>query len=190
VRERHGHPSIIAQQKVLRNVGPGGQAADCFYNVGGPLMTTTMCRLLAILATMGALGAAPARAGAQARIKSDQDVLIELERQWNEAFYSKDVPFIRTILADEFIATYDDGTRGDKTKELELAASFDQAVTMAVQDEFIVKEFGSTAIVWFTLHITGLKQGKPSELTLRYTDVWVLRGAQWLCVSTQSTRVG
>jgi ketosteroid isomerase-like protein len=152
-------------------------------------MTTTM-RLLVILVTVNALGAAPARAAEQARVKSDQDVLIELERKWNDAFYSKDVAFIRTILADEFIATYDDGTRGDKAKELELAGSFNQAVTMAVQDEFIVKEFGNTAVVWFTLHITGVKQGKPAELTLRYTDVWVLRGAQWQCVSTQSTRIG
>jgi ketosteroid isomerase-like protein len=153
-------------------------------------VTTTLRGLLVIAATVSAFAAAPARAAEQGRVKSDQDVLIELERKWNEAFYNKDVAFIRTILADEFIATYDDGTRGDKTKELELAGSFSQAVTAAVQDEFIVKEFGNTAVVWFTLHITGLKQGNPSELTLRYTDVWVLRGAQWLCVSTQSTRVG
>jgi hypothetical protein len=27
-------------------------------------------------------------------------------------------------------------------------------------------------------------------LTLRYTDVWVLRDGRWQCVSTHSTRVG
>ena len=142
---------------------------------------------LAVIVT--ALGAPPTTAAQQAPVKSDQAVLIELEQKWNEAFYGKDIAFIQTILADEFIATYDDGTRGDKAKELALATSFDQAVTSAVQDDFIVREYGDTAVVWFTLHIVGLKQGKPSELTLRYTDVWVLKGAQWQCVSTQSTRV-
>ena len=40
--------------------------------------------------------------------------------------YSKDVPFIENILADEFIATYDHGSRGDKAKELALARSSDR----------------------------------------------------------------
>jgi ketosteroid isomerase-like protein len=144
-------------------------------------------QLIVVAALASGVGAAPA--AQQRPVKSDQDVLIELEQKWNEAFYRKDVTFIRSILANEFIATYDDGARGDKEKELALAASFDQAVTSAIPDEFTVKEFGNTAVVWFTLHLTGLKQGKTSELTLRYTDVWVLRGAQWQCVSTQSTRV-
>ena len=30
---------------------------------------------------------------------------MELERRWNEAFYSRDVAFIATILAEEFVAT-------------------------------------------------------------------------------------
>ena len=61
-------------------------------------------------------------------VESDQQVLIELEQHWNEAFYQKDVAFIESILADEFIATYDDGSRGDKAKELALATAFDQQV--------------------------------------------------------------
>ena len=44
-------------------------------------------------------------------VKSDQQVLIELEQGWNEAFYSKDIAFIENILADDFVATYDDGSR-------------------------------------------------------------------------------
>src|SRR5687768_13717735 len=65
-------------------------------------------------------------------VESDQQVLIKLEQGWNEAFYRKDVAFIRNILADEFMATYDDGSRGDKAKELELVAEFNQQVESAV----------------------------------------------------------
>ena len=46
-------------------------------------------------------------------VESDQQVLTKLERGWNEAVYRKNVAFIAKILADEFIATYDDGSRGD-----------------------------------------------------------------------------
>jgi ketosteroid isomerase-like protein len=123
------------------------------------------------------------------RGESDQQVLIRLERSWNEAVYRKDVAFIDSILADEFIATYDDGSRGDKAKEMALVAEFNQQVESAIQDEFTVKVYGDTAVVWFTLRLVGTKQGQRSELTLRYTDVWVMRDDRWLCVSTQSTRV-
>ena len=122
-------------------------------------------------------------------VKSDQEVIIGLEKSWNEAFYKKDVKFIASILADEYLATFEDGSRADKAKELALTASFDQAVESAVQDDFTVKIFGNTAVVWFTLHLVGIKQGQRAELTLRYTDVWVLRDGDWRCVSAHSTRV-
>ncbi|HEY7447593.1 MAG TPA: nuclear transport factor 2 family protein [Vicinamibacterales bacterium] len=121
-------------------------------------------------------------------VESDQQILIKLEQRWNEAFYSKDIAFIETILADEFIATYEDGSRGDKARELALAAEFNQQVESAIQDEFAVKVYRDTAVVWFTLRLVGIKQGQRAELMLRYTDVWIMRDGRWQCVSSQSTR--
>jgi ketosteroid isomerase-like protein len=146
-------------------------------------------RFLPVLLSCVLVASAVTRASALQRVESDQDVLIKLERGWNEAFYRKDVAFIQSILADEFIATYDDGSRGDKAKELALAAQFNQQVESAVQDDFTVKVYRDTAVVWFTLHIVGIRQGQRSELNLRYTDVWVIRDGRWQCVSTQSTRI-
>jgi ketosteroid isomerase-like protein len=122
-------------------------------------------------------------------VQSDQDILIDLERRWNAAFYQKDAAFIESILADDFVATYDDGSRGDKAKELALAAAFDRRVESAVPDEFTVKEYGDTAVVRFTLRVVGIRQGQRAETNLRYTDVWVLREGRWLCVSSHSTQV-
>jgi len=133
--------------------------------------------------------ALPGSASQDRPVQSDQEVLIELEEAWNEAFYRKDLEFIEGILADEFMATYDDGSRGDKARELELVTEFDQQVQSAIPDEFTVRVFGNTAVVWFTLRLVGLRQGQQAEVTLRYTDVWVLRDGMWQCVSTQSTRV-
>jgi ketosteroid isomerase-like protein len=130
-----------------------------------------------------------ASASQRTPVKSDQQILVELERGWNQAFYSKDLAFIEDILADEFIATYDDGSRGDRARELALAAEFAQQVESAVQDEFTVKIYGDTAVVWFTLRLVGLRQEQRVEQALRYTDVWVFRDGRWQCVSTHSTRV-
>ena len=115
---------------------------------------------------------------------------MELETRWNAAFYRRDAAFIETILADEFMATYDDGSRGDKAKELALAEAFAQRVESAVPGEFTVKEYGETAVVWFTLRLAGIRQGERAETVLRYTDVWILRDGRWQCVSSHSTRVG
>jgi len=135
------------------------------------------------------VAAASASATAAQRVESDQQALVQLERDWNDAFYKKDVAFIESILAPEFTATYDDGSRGDKAKELALTKEFNQQVESSVQEDFSVKVFGNTALVFFTLKLVGIKQGQPSELALSYTDVWVLRDSRWLCVSTQSTRL-
>ena len=122
-------------------------------------------------------------------VESDQQILRELEQGWNEAFYRKDVAFIEALLADEFIATYEDGSQGDKARELELTTEFNQQMESAIQDEFTVRVYGDTAVVWFRLHLVGIRQGQRAEVTFRYTDVWVLRDGRWLCVSTHSTKV-
>ncbi len=140
------------------------------------------CALAVVWAvTMSAAQSPPA--------KSDQQILIELEQAWNKALYAKDIAFIENVLADEFIVTYDDGSRGDKARELALTAEFNQRVESALQDEFTVKVYGDTAVVWFTLRLVGIRQGQQAEVTFRYTDVFVLSDGEWRCVSSQSTKV-
>jgi len=125
----------------------------------------------------------------QSAVKSDQETLIELERGWNAALYRNDVAFIENLLADEFVATYEDGSRGDREKELSLTAAFNQQVDSATQDEFVVRVYGDTAVVWFSLHLVGPSQGRRLEINLSYVDVWVIRAGRWQCVSSQSTKV-
>jgi len=128
-------------------------------------------------------------AGAQSPpVKSDQDILIELEHNWDAAFHRHDQAFIDRILADEFIVTYDNGVRGDRKLELQLAL-IDENVESSEMDEFIVKEFGNTAVVWFTLHLVGPINGVRTDNAYRFTDVFVLRDGRWQCVSSQSTKV-
>jgi ketosteroid isomerase-like protein len=145
--------------------------------------TATRLVVLAVLVLSSAVGV-----GAQ-RVKSDQDTLMQLERDWDAAFHRNDAKFIASILADDFIATYDNGVRADKTKELELAANFNQQIDASSIDEFTIHIYGDVAVVWFTLRLIGPMQGKPVQMTYRYMDVWTYRDGKWLCVASQSTRV-
>jgi len=140
------------------------------------------------LGLVAALISVSAAAHAQ-DVKSDQQVLIELEMAWDAAFHKQDAKFIETLLADEFIATYGDGSRGDKAKELSLATETKQQVDSSRLDEFIIKIFGNTAVVWFTQILVGPVNGKPTEVRYRYVDVWVIRNGRWLAVASQSTRL-
>lgn len=139
---------------------------------------------------MAAILACGVDLGAQrAAAKSDQDTLIEIERDWNDAFEHKDMAFIRDVLADEYRATYEDGSLGDKAKELSLTEAFNEHVDLSEQEDVTVKVYGDTAVVSFTLHLVGPKQGVPTTVFLRYVDVFVWRDGRWQCVSSQSTKV-
>jgi hypothetical protein len=97
-------------------------------------------------------------------VESDQQVLIKLEQGWNQAFYRKDLPFISSLLADEFVATYDDGSRGDKAKELALAGRVRS--TSGVSHSGRVHGAGSIATrPWSGLRCTWWAPGRGSRRT-------------------------
>ncbi len=147
----------------------------------------TLRHLLCCTLAMGWLGVV--LTAQDSPVRSEQQILIELERGWNAAFYAKDIAFIEGVLADEFTATYDDGSRGDRARELTLSTEFNQQVQSAVQDGFTVRIFDDTAVVWFTLRLVGIRQGERAEVAFSYTDVWVRLDGRWQCVSTHSTRM-
>ena len=146
-------------------------------------MVATMLCLLAVIPVVSVAGVQPQD------VKSDQEVLIQLEQDWDDALHRRDVGFIDNILADEYTTTYSDGSWGDKAKELALVAVFNQQIESSTLDEFTVKVFDDTAVVSFTLHLIGPSQGRTLELTYRYLDVFVYREGRWQCVASQSTKV-
>jgi ketosteroid isomerase-like protein len=152
-------------------------------------MRAMYLRLLPALSVVFAV-AGPAAAGpSQLSVRSDQEILIQLERDWVAALQRNDVKFVDSVLAEEFVATYGDGSRGDRKRELQLVEEFNQQVDKWTVDEFTVKVFRDTAVVWFTQRLVGPVQGKPTEIVTRYMDVFVMRDGKWLCVASQSTRV-
>jgi ketosteroid isomerase-like protein len=143
--------------------------------------------LLAMILALAVV--APAAAQTPQRALSDQEILIRLERDWDAAYHNRDVKFVENVLATEFVATYAEGGRADRAKELALAAEFNQQIDSSVLDEFIVHVYGDTAVVHMTQHLTGPSKGTVLTLTFRYIDVFVMRDGRWQCVASQSTKV-
>jgi len=149
----------------------------------------TITRVVVVASLLVVSCGASIAAAQSTRVRSDQDTLMELERSWDDAFHHADVKFIETVLADEFVATYPDGSRGDRKKELANAAAFDQQIDSSTLDNFIIRIYGDAAVVHFTQHMVGPVQGKPVEMAFQYVDVFVFRDGRWQCVSTQSTKI-
>jgi len=99
-----------------------------------------------------ALASAAPHASAQSAAEKE---LIQLERDWDAAFFRNDAAFIDRVLAEEFRATYPDGSRGDRTKELANVAAFNQQIESSTLNEFTVQVHGDTAVVWFTRRLVG-----------------------------------
>jgi ketosteroid isomerase-like protein len=148
-----------------------------------------MTRRSVLVALLAAVWTVTVSGGQTAAVKSDQQILVQLERDWDAAFRRRDVAFVAGILAEEFVATYSDGTRGNRDEELSRVANFDQQIDSSTLDEFTVKIYGDTAVVWMSQHLLGPSQGKPLAITFRYVDVFVFRDGRWQCVASQSTRV-
>ena len=105
---------------------------------------TKISRVLLALVFLSFAG----HASAQLAVKSTQEILIELEQNWISALKRNDVKFVDSVLAEEFIATYGDGTRGDRKHELKLVADFNAQVDEWLVGEFTVKVYDDTAVVW------------------------------------------
>lgn len=143
--------------------------------------------LVVLLSVLASAGAAHAQ---DTRGQSDQQILMDLEKRWDAAFLKNDVEFVKNVLADEFMAIYDDGSKGDRARELQLVADFNQRIDSSTLDDFNIKVFGDTAVVGFTRTLVGPSKGQRLEYVLRYLDVFVMRGGRWQCVVSQSTKVG
>lgn len=134
------------------------------------------------------VGALPAAAQTRPAPK-DSEAIVKLERDWEAAFLGGDIPFIEKVLAEEFKAVYWDGSEGDRTKELTLAAQFNQRIEKSTLADFTVRFYSEVAIVSFTRTLAGISQGKPLEISYRFTDAFVWRDDRWQCISTHSTRL-
>ena len=69
------------------------------------------------------------------------------------------------------------------------ASSISRSIRLHL-DNFIVKVYRDTAVVWFTQYLVGPVKGKPTEVQYQYMDVWVVRDGRWKAVASQSTRLG
>jgi ketosteroid isomerase-like protein len=121
--------------------------------------------------------------GRKARV---EQVLMQMERDGNEATAKKDGATLGKFLADDWVYQ---GPGGTQTKAETLAAleSEDQKFDSITLGEMKVRVFGNTAVVTGSEDEKSSYQGKETSEHYLWTDVFVKRQGHWLLVASQAT---
>ena len=92
---------------------------------------------------------------------SVEQELIELERHWNDAFLKKNLATLKSIMADDIVIVYGDGSQATKAEDIASIGKGEQIET-SMQDEFQVRVYGDAAVVMSRLTSTGVQRGSRS----------------------------
>ena len=155
-----------------------------------------MKRILAIVVILVASSLASCQAQTQQTDKSKNQIgpveqeLINLEKRLSEAFLSKDIGTMGSIMAEDIVIIYGDGSRGTRAEDI-ASVGVDEQIESNDLDDFQVRVYGDIAVVMSRLTATGMRHGKRfNKAQFRYIDVFEKKDGRWQCVITQNTHVG
>jgi len=120
---------------------------------------------------------------------AERSRVLAFESAWGMAEKSKDTKALDALLDDSLTYTDYDGTL--KTKSDFLAAV--KAPGLNREEEVVESTsahvYGETAVVIGVYRVRGVDKGKPYQRRGRFTDTWVKRNGNWVCVASQYTLI-
>lgn len=120
---------------------------------------------------------------------NEDNHLLKLDNEWNEAYPRRDVSALDRIIADDWVCIDGAGLVITKRQLLERVVAGATFFDPYKFDEISLRMFGDAAIV--TGRLSGTKRGNDGTFYLeqRYTRVYVKRNDRWQSVATQVTVV-
>jgi ketosteroid isomerase-like protein len=120
---------------------------------------------------------------------TEQVRILTLENAWNQAVQQKDADALKILLAPDLTYVEYDGTLMDKAEYLASVQSPSLEPVRIVNESTNVHLYGTVAVVNGVCRENGVKNRKPYTLRERFTDTWVRRGDNWVCVASESTLI-
>jgi ketosteroid isomerase-like protein len=115
--------------------------------------------------------------------------ILALEHAWDQAQERGDAKALAAIFDDALIFVDYDGKLLTKAEYMARVKANSTHMLQIVAEEMSVQMFGTTAIVVGTYRAKGIENGKPYVKRGRFTDTWVLRGTNWICVAAGTTPI-
>jgi len=120
---------------------------------------------------------------------SAEQMLLQLERDWEQAGAKNDQAALDRILAPEFVGTDSDGVLLTKAQQDSARKAGTRRATTFTQEDYKVHVFGDAAVVTGRSTLVGVRDGKPINERSRWTDFFVRRNGRWQAVASQTTRI-
>lgn len=121
--------------------------------------------------------------GAVGQDASEASMVRALELKMLDCYRLRQVEVFATVLDDDFVITFEDGSTYSKTGYLSYSASSSTRVELAEIPEMKVRVHGDTAIVTGVYHEKGLDAQKAYDYRDRFTDVWMKKSSKWRLVA-------
>lgn len=120
---------------------------------------------------------------------SEENHLLKLDSEWNEAYPRRDVSALDRIIADDWVCIDGAGLIITKRQLLERVESNATFYDPYKFDEITLRMFKDAAIV--TGRLSGTRRGNDGTFNVeqRYTRMYVKRNDRWQSVATQVTVV-
>jgi ketosteroid isomerase-like protein len=114
--------------------------------------------------------------------------LTDIQHRLARAWVDGDREFIESTLADDWSVTDLTGRVLTKDEVLREAFGSDERHVASMNiDDIRVRPFGDWAIVTGRTRAAGEYEGEVMEVTLRFTDVFVLRDGRWQAAASHAT---
>jgi ketosteroid isomerase-like protein len=136
-------------------------------------------RLVAMLLCMAVLPFAVCRA----QEPSETSEIRTLELRLLDCYKHRQVEVFATVLDEDFVITFEDGSTYSKTGYLSYSASSSTRIESAEIPEMKIRLHGDTAVVTGVYHEKGIDSQKSYDYHDRFTDVWMKKSGKWRLIA-------
>jgi ketosteroid isomerase-like protein len=115
---------------------------------------------------------------------NDESKIIALENLWNQIQLQHDAGAMGKILDADFVLTDYEGTVLSKSQFLAAIRDVSDQLSVEVSEDMKLHRHGDTVIVTGATHEKGTTKGKHYEHRGRFTDTWMQKNGEWICVAS------
>src|SRR4051812_20107951 len=121
---------------------------------------------------------------APAQESSDAITIRALEAKWAESYKKHQVDVLSSLLADDYVITFEDGTIHSKIGLISHTARLAEHVEVSEFSDLRIRLHGDTAVVTGNYHELGASGGKLYDYNDRVTDVWMKINGNWKLIAS------
>lgn len=106
-----------------------------------------------------------------------------LELKLADCYRTREVQVFASILDDDFVITFEDGSTYSKTGYLAYSTSSTTKVDVVEIPEMKIRLHGDTAVVTGVYHEKGEDNREPYDYHDRFTDAWMKKSGKWRLIA-------